>query len=57
MGHIKVENLRKEYVERRGLPRNDTDTVTTGAKRVVLDGIDLEFKDWAFVFIIGPSCC
>ena len=57
MGFIKINNLRKEYTERRGPPRNDTDVVSVGAKRVVLDGIDLEFKDGEFVCIIGPSGC
>ena len=57
MGHIKIDNLRKEYIERRWPPRNETDVAQVGQKRVVLDGIDLEFKDGEFVCIIGPSGC
>jgi len=57
MGHIKIENLRKEYAERRTLPRNHTDSEYKGGKLVVLDGIDLEFNDGEFVCIIGPSGC
>lgn len=57
MKHIKIEDLRKEYIERRDASRVEYDDVSVDGKRVVLDGIDLEFDEGEFVCIIGPSGC
>ena len=58
MGHIVVSNLRKEYYERRRQKRKSVDASTAdGNKIIVLDDINLEFKDGEMVCILGPSGC
>jgi len=57
MGHIILDNLRKEYVERRGDRRAFQDREVIGDKTIVLDGIDLEFNEGELVAILGPSGC
>lgn len=57
MGHIIIEGLRKEYVERRRRRRGNEGAVTRGESLVVIDDLDLEFRDGEFVCILGPSGC
>ena len=57
MSYIELNNLRKEYVERRTRKRSNSDHEAQGDKLVVLDGIDLEFKEGELVCILGPSGC
>jgi len=57
MGHIKIENLKKEYTERRQSRRSPVDNEQQGGKLVTLDGIDLEFNEGELVCILGPSGC
>lgn len=57
MGKIRIENLSKEYVDRRRQKR-DAKIPTAGGRRVrVLDGIELEFSAGEMVCILGPSGC
>lgn len=58
MGHIVIQNLRKEFIERRKKPRNKKDTKPdTGHRTLVLDDINLEFLEGEMVCILGPSGC
>ncbi len=58
MGHIVIRELQKEYVDRRRKPRCQDDTDACFGNRVlVLDDIDLEFRDGEMVCILGPSGC
>ncbi len=57
MGHIKIENLCKEYIERRAVRRNPDDDAEAGDSLITLEGIDLEFKEGELVCILGPSGC
>ena len=57
MGHIILENLKKEYVERRNERRSYQNENEKGGKTIVLDGIDLEFNEGELVCILGPSGC
>lgn len=54
MGHIKIEKLTKEYINRRHTRR---DRAIQGDRIVVLDEIDLEFEQGEMVCILGPSGC
>ncbi len=56
MGHIKIQNLTKQYPNRRNNLRvNDTETYKRNNK--VLDNVNLEFQDGEMVCILGPSGC
>jgi len=56
MGHIVIENLCKEYTERRSKKR-DQNTAELGEGILVLDDINLEFLEGEMVCILGPSGC
>jgi ABC-type nitrate/sulfonate/bicarbonate transport system ATPase subunit len=59
MSHIKIEHLRKEYINRRQKGRNtgvDSECDNCG-HHVVLDGINLEFEEGELVCILGSSGC
>lgn len=55
MSKIKIQNLRKEYVDRRGRARAIDDEDGLGKQITVLDGIDLEIEEGEMVCILGPS--
>ncbi|MCG6893128.1 MAG: ABC transporter ATP-binding protein [Desulfobacteraceae bacterium] len=57
MGQIRIENLSKEYVDRRRQKRSPTSPKTHGRRVRVLDGIHLEFDAGEMVCILGPSGC
>ncbi|MEN8142802.1 MAG: ATP-binding cassette domain-containing protein, partial [Thermodesulfobacteriota bacterium] len=57
MGHIKINNLCKEFVERRHAKRNKGSGPVFGEKIKVLDDINLEFQPGEMVCILGPSGC
>jgi len=58
MGDIIIKNLKKEYVNHRICPRVKLNkNVVPGDNVLVLDDIDLEFKDGELVCILGPSGC
>ena len=57
MSYITIDNLRKEYVERRTTRRSHDDQEQKGDKLIALDGIDLEFKEGELVCVLGPSGC
>lgn len=56
MGHILINNLTKEYIERRRQKRAEA-TTDPGARIVVLDQLNLEFQAGEMVCILGPSGC
>jgi len=60
MGHIKIEGLTKEYIDRRKKIRqsqNSANECENCGRHVVLDGINLEFKEGELVCILGASGC
>ena len=57
MSYIKINNLRKEFIERRSTRRSHDDQEKKGDKLIALDGIDLEFNEGELVCILGPSGC
>lgn len=58
MGHIVIDNLRKEFIDRRQRRRSADDPFTCEGNCVlVIDDISLEFLDGEFVCILGPSGC
>ncbi len=59
MGYVLMENLRKEFVERRHSRRkaNSDPDVSQGDRLIVLDDVSLEFEDGELVCILGPSGC
>ncbi|QTA78303.1 putative ABC transporter, ATP-binding protein [Desulfonema limicola] len=58
MGDIIIRNLAKEYVNHRILPRVKLNKGAASGDRVlVLDSIDLDFKDGELVCLLGPSGC
>jgi ABC-type nitrate/sulfonate/bicarbonate transport system ATPase subunit len=57
MGHILINNLSKEFVERRRQKRPADGVSGYGAKTVVLDNLNLEFEAGEMVCILGPSGC
>jgi NitT/TauT family transport system ATP-binding protein len=56
MGHIVVDNLCKEYLDRRFRSRSVDQSSSNGAC-LVLDHVTLDFPDGEFVCILGPSGC
>lgn len=56
MGKVRIEQLTKEYVDRRKLKRQPSDS-SHGQTLRVLDAVDLEFEDGEMVCILGPSGC
>lgn len=59
MSHIKIEQLTKEYVERRTKTRkkNTAGDCDNCGRHTVLDGINLEFQEGELVCILGASGC
>jgi ABC-type nitrate/sulfonate/bicarbonate transport system ATPase subunit len=58
VGHIKIENLTKMFLNRRTKPRNINDTdLHSGDHILVLQNINLEFEEGEMVCILGPSGC
>lgn len=57
MGNILIENLNKEFVERRNNNRDIGRSVGCGQGIPVLEDINLEFLDGEMVCILGPSGC
>jgi ABC-type nitrate/sulfonate/bicarbonate transport system ATPase subunit len=59
MGHIVIDELTKEFVERRAARRveNSQPDVGAGDRLLVLESINLEFKDGELVCVLGPSGC
>ena len=59
MGHVLINGLTKEYIERRKTPRrfNGDGDAGRGENLLVLDHIDLEFNNGELVCILGPSGC
>jgi ABC-type nitrate/sulfonate/bicarbonate transport system ATPase subunit len=59
MGDVVIENLRKEFIERRQARRkaNSDPDVTQGDRLLVLDDVSLKFHDGELVCILGPSGC
>lgn len=56
MGHILVNNICKEFINRRYRKRDD-DSSAFGATIPVLDDIDFEIQDGEMVCLLGPSGC
>ncbi len=57
MGHVKIENLTKEYVNRRSVKRQPGDAARPGEIMRVLDNVNLEFQDGEMVCVLGASGC
>lgn len=57
MSHILIENLNKEFIERRQSKRNQRNSTEFGQNIPVLDNINLEFQSGEMVCILGPSGC
>ncbi|MCP4747947.1 MAG: ABC transporter ATP-binding protein [Desulfobacteraceae bacterium] len=58
MGHIKIENLTKIYLNRRSRPRSQFEPDDcTDDNVLVLNDINLEFEEGEMVCILGPSGC
>ncbi len=57
MGHIIIENLKKEFIDRRRASRTEGNPNRFGARVIILDGIDLEFDEGEMVCVLGPSGC
>lgn len=58
MGFIVVDNLTKDYTNRRGTPRNQTaSSIAPGERITVLDHLNLTFPQGEMVCILGPSGC
>lgn len=57
MAHILIQNLRKEYKNRRQAKRGSDDPYVPGDRMCVLDDINLEFQDGEMVCVLGPSGC
>lgn len=57
MGHIKIDHLNKEFIERRRSKRDENTELDYGQSILVLNDINLEFMDGEMVCILGPSGC
>lgn len=57
MGHVRIENLSKQYVNRRRVRRQPGDPDHPGDILKTLDDVNLEFKDGEMVCVLGPSGC
>lgn len=57
MGHILINNLCKEYIDRRRVSRKPDESGQAGTTIPVLDNVNLEFLDGELVCILGPSGC
>lgn len=57
MGHIRIHQLSKDFVNRRRIPRDRKDTNGHMERVCVLNDINLEFHDGEMVCILGPSGC
>ncbi len=58
MGHVLIQHLQKEYVDRRHKRRDADDPNECGINCIrVLDDVNLEFSDGEMVCILGPSGC
>ncbi len=57
MAHILVENIYKEYCNRRHITRENDCADPYGTIVPVLNGVDLEIKDGEMVCLLGPSGC
>ena len=58
MGDILIQNLKKDFVNRRRVRRSDDDlNIAYGDRIPVLDNIDLTFENGEMVCILGPSGC
>ncbi len=59
MGRIEIQELCKEFVERRGAPRivNSHPDLHKGGHLQVLDRVSLNFDDGELVCLLGPSGC
>lgn len=55
MSKIRIENLQKQYEDRRSRTRKDDGSLGESKKVAVLDGIDLEIEEGEMVCILGPS--
>lgn len=57
MGHILIENLNKEFTERRQIQRNKSGVGQFNQAIPVLEDINLEFEPGEMVCVLGPSGC
>jgi ABC-type nitrate/sulfonate/bicarbonate transport system ATPase subunit len=59
MGQVSIQDLRKDYQERRQRPRGlfRRDALPEGARLGVLDDINLEIEEGELACILGPSGC
>lgn len=57
MAHILVQNLRKQYKNRRQAKRGSDDPYRPTDWMVILDEINLEFQEGEMVCVLGPSGC
>ena len=55
--YVSIENLSKEYVNRRTVARSVGDPTEANKEFIVLDVINLEFEEGEMVCILGPSGC
>lgn len=56
MGHIKIDSLCREFVNRRKKKREDSG-LAYGEKVSVLEDINIEVEDGEMVCLLGPSGC
>lgn len=57
MGHILIDNLNKEFIERRRGQRDAKGQPQTNQATLVLEDINLEFQEGEMVCVLGPSGC
>jgi len=56
MGHIQIDGLYREFVNRRKTKREE-DGISYGAKVSVLEDVNIEMQDGEMVCLLGPSGC